>query len=198
VRRSRKQEDELRARELGETGKETAGERSLAGEATRLQELLGNARTTAVLDRSALQRDTTTEAAPAKNEAEARKGSSYVMTMSNGIGTFDLESVSFGGPGSAPEGPGSGDREEEPRKFNDLHATKKTDAASPKLMEFARDGKTIDEVKVVLARDGKPYLTITIKNAVISSFSTSGSSGEPFESFSLNFTEVEYDYKPVE
>jgi hypothetical protein len=200
VRRSRKRDEDLQTRELGETAKETAGERSLAGEATRLQELLGNARTTAAIGRSALSRDATgTEAAPAKKGEEERKGSSIVMTMSNDIGTFDLESLSLGGVGKGTQGPGSGGREEEDQpKVTELSATKKTDKTSSKLMEFATKGKKIDEVKIVMAREGKAYLTITIKNAVISSFSSGSDRGEPFDSFALNFTEIQYEYAPAE
>jgi len=195
VRRSRKQDEELRARELGEAGKETAGERSLAGEAVRLQELLGNAKTTAVIDRAALQRDATAEAAPA-NKGEETKGATYEMTMSNDIGTFALESVQFGGP--APPGRGTKEKEEEQPQISDLHATKKMDAKSAKLMEYASKGRTIDEVKVVMARDGKPYLTITIKNASISNFSNSATGGEPYDSFSLTFSDVKFEFAPAE
>jgi type VI secretion system secreted protein Hcp len=194
VRRSRKQDEELRARELVETGKETAGERSLADEAVRLQELIGNTSTTALMARSALQRDATSEAVPADKGEKEKTGASYEMTVSNDIGTFALESVQFGG--ANPPGTGT-NREEEQPKISDLHATKKSDAASTKLMEFAAKGKTIDEVKVVMARDGKPYLTITIKNAYISSFQNSGTGGEPYDSFSLTFTDVKFEFAPA-
>jgi hypothetical protein len=200
VRRSRKQDEELRARELGELGKETAGERTLAGEAVRLQELLGNAKTTAAIGRSALLRDATgTETAPANKGEEERKGGSLVMTMSNDIGAFDLESLSFGGVGKGVQGPGGGNREEEDQpKVTELSATKKNDKTSSKLMEFAVKGKKIDEVKIVMAKEGKPYLTITIKNVFVSSFSSGSDRGEAFDSFALNFTEVEYKYEPTE
>jgi hypothetical protein len=193
VRRSRKRDEDLRARELVETGKETAGDRSLAGEATRLQKLLGNAKTTAAIGRSALLRDTTAEAAPAKKGEEEQAGSSYVVTMSNGIGTFELESVSFGGGRAAP-GPGSGKQDEAP--VSEVVATKKTDEHSTKLMEFAAKSKPIDRVEIVLRSGGKVRMTIVLTNVVIANFQAGSGGGDAYESFTLNFAGIEY--KPAE
>jgi type VI protein secretion system component Hcp len=47
--RRRRRDEEARTRELGETGKEEARERSVAGEAVRLQEMLGNVSATEVM-----------------------------------------------------------------------------------------------------------------------------------------------------
>jgi hypothetical protein len=109
TRTRRRRADEVGARDLEGTGKETAGERTLAGEAVRLQELLGNASATEVLARSAVQRDPAgAEAAPAKaGEKEEPKGVVYTITMSD-IGTFELLSWSWGvgTAGSAESGGG--------------------------------------------------------------------------------------------
>ena len=93
----RRRADEPDAREQDETAKETAAGRTLAGEAVRLQELLGNASATEVLARSPLRRDTAgTEAAPKKSgEKDEPKDGVYTITMSD-IGTFELQSWSWG------------------------------------------------------------------------------------------------------
>jgi type VI protein secretion system component Hcp len=184
----------LRARELAETGKETAAERSLAGEAVRLQELVGNASTTALLDRS-LQRDTTAEAAPAKKGAEEQAGSSYVVTMSNYIVTFELESVSFGA-GIDSQGPGSGEEKESP--VSEVVAMKKADEHSPKLMEFAAKSKPIDRVEIVLRSGGKVQMTIVLTNVVIANYQAGSGGSDPIETFTLNFAGIEFKPPPTE
>jgi type VI protein secretion system component Hcp len=188
--RKRKVDEELRPRELGETGKETAGERSLAGEAVRLQELLGNANATEVMASSLLQRDATAEAAPAKKGAEEQAGSTYVVTMSNDIGTFELESVSFGAGRAAPGAERGGEGKEPP--VSEVVATKKADAHSPKLLEFAAKSKPIDRVEIVMRSGGKVHLTVVLTNVVIANYQAGSGGSDPIESFTLNFAGIEF------
>lgn len=194
MRRSRRSRDEPEARELDGTAKEQAGERSLAGEAVRLQELLGNATTTGVLARSALQRETATEAEPAKGGDDV-KASGAVMTVAD-VGSFPLESFSWGA--SKPPPPrGREDEKEEKNKPTELLATKKHDDHSAKLHLIATEGRRISEVVVVLhGADGKPYLTIKLKGVLIASYSMAGSpgSGEAYENFSLVFDDFEQEF----
>jgi hypothetical protein len=183
VRRSRRPDDELRARELPSGGRETAGERSLAGEAVRLQELVGNAKTTALL------RDATAEAAPVKEGAEERAGSVYTMTLSD-IGTFDVESLSFGAARSTP-GPGTGGEEKQPQP-TELVASKKQDEHSAKLMEYAGKSKPIDTVEIVMQSGGKVLMKIELKNVVIANYSVGTGGPDAIETFTLNFTSIEF------
>jgi hypothetical protein len=196
VRGSRKRDEDFQARELGETSKETAGERSLAGEATRLQELLGNTNVAALIGRSALLRDATAEAAPAKKGAEEQAGSSYEITMSNDIGTFELESVSFGGGRAAP-GPGSG-KDDKEAPVSEVVAMKKADEHSPKLMEFAAKSKPIDRVEIVMRSGGKVQMTIVLTNVVIANYQAGSGGSDPIESFTLNFAGIEFKPAPAE
>lgn len=189
MRKRRTFDEEPRPRELGATGKETAGERTLAGEAVRLQELIGNATTTEVIARSALQRDTATEAVPAKGGAD--KASGIVMTMA-GIGTFPLESLNLGGTSQPPPSRRE-EKEEQQPKPTELVASKKSDDLSAKLQHHAAQGRPISEVVVVMSKDGKHYLTITLKNVHISSF-TMGGTEQAYDTFSLVFDEIEQQF----
>jgi type VI protein secretion system component Hcp len=195
VRRSRRSRDELEARELDGTAKEQAGERSLAGEAVRLQELLGNASTTGVIERSALQRETATEAEPAKGGDDV-KASGVVMTVAD-VGSFPLESFSWGASKPPPPPRGKEDEKEEKNKPTELLATKKHDDHSAKLHLIATEGRPISEVVVVLhGADGKPYLTIKLKGVLISSYTMGGDpgGGDAYENFSLVFDDFEQEF----
>jgi hypothetical protein len=109
VRRSRKFEEELAVRKRPSAPVDgVTGEHGLAEETLRLQERVGNATTTELIARSALQRDTAgTEAAPAK-DGEEEKGVVYTMTMAD-VGTFDVLSWSLSttsGDSGGQAGPG--------------------------------------------------------------------------------------------
>jgi type VI protein secretion system component Hcp len=194
VRKSRKYRDDLLDREAPSVGPDVTEERGLADETLRLQELVGNANTTELIARSPLQRnETAADAAPAKS-GEEEKGSVYTMTMAD-IGTFDLMSFSWGTSSVGAQGPGPTGKEQQ--KHSDLVATKKGgDEASAKIMQRAADGKHIATVEVVMKKDGKTYATITLKDAYVTSFQTSGSGDQPLETFSLTFAGIEYKYEP--
>ena len=194
MRRSRRSRDELEARELDGTAKEQAGERSLAGEAVRLQELLGNATTTGVLARSALQRETATDAEPAKGGGDV-KASGVVMTVAD-VGSFQLESFSWGASQLRPQR-GKEDEQEDKNKPTELVATKKHDDFSAKLHLIASEGRRISEVVVVLhGADGKPYLTMKLKGVLIASYTMGGEpeSGNVYDTFSLVFDDFEQEF----
>jgi type VI protein secretion system component Hcp len=167
---------------------ETSADHGLSDEALRLQGLIGNAKATAAIARSPLQRDTagTEEAAPMK-AGEEPKGVTYTMTMAD-IGTFDLLSWSWSvtGGGGAESG-GSGKH-----KPSDLSATKKADEFTPKLMQYASSGRHIATVELRTQRGGEAFV-IKLKDVLISSYQT-GDGQPPIETFVLTFAEIEYEF----
>jgi hypothetical protein len=166
--RRRRRPEDLPDRELGETGKETAGERTLAGEAVRLQELLGNANATEVMARSLLQRDTAgTEAAPAK-AGEEGKDAVTVRDDVSGIGTFDLLSWSWGGDTGASGGGGGPGK----HTVRELSATKRQDKHTPMLRQYADSGRHIASVELRAQRSGDTF-TIKLKDVLVTGY-TSG------------------------
>ena len=81
----------------------------------------------------------------------------------------------------------------------ELSVTKYIDKATPKLFESLVTGKHIAEAKIVVrSAVGNPveYLKYTLKDIMVSSYSTGGSSGDdrPTESVSLNFAQIKMSY----
>jgi type VI secretion system secreted protein Hcp len=81
--------------------------------------------------------------------------------------------------------------------MQDFSFTKYVDKASPKLFEALATGKHLKEVKLTLRGSSQvEYLTITLTDVLVSSYSTGGSSSEdrPTESVSLNFAKIKMSY----
>jgi type VI secretion system secreted protein Hcp len=85
--------------------------------------------------------------------------------------------------------------------FSDLTLTKYMDKSSPTLRQYCALGTAIDSVTLSCnkqAGDKKvEYWKITLKNAVVTSITSSGAGGstEPImESLSFNYAQIEYDY----
>lgn len=84
--------------------------------------------------------------------------------------------------------------------FSDLTVTKELDKSSPKLMEACAMGKHIPQAILTCRKSGgggqETYLRITMTDVLVSSFSSTGSSSSdrPSESFSLNFTKIEFSF----
>lgn len=86
--------------------------------------------------------------------------------------------------------------------MQDFHFVKKTDKASPNLLQYCCSGKHIKEVLFTVRKAGGDqveFMKIKFTDVLISSYQTSGGSSAqedvPSESISLNFTKVEYDYQ---
>ena len=183
MRRSRKFEEELAIRKRPSAPvDEAAEEHGLADEALRLQELVGNANTTQVLARSALQRD------EAKTEAEPMSdaGSGYTMTVAD-VGTFEVVSWSWAEHGTGASGGGGGGPGKV--KFTELIASKKSDASSPKLMQLSATGQHISTVELVTQKGGK-RLVIKLKDVLVSS--ASQGHGD-VETYNFTFADLEFD-----
>lgn len=84
--------------------------------------------------------------------------------------------------------------------FSDMHFTKIADKSSTTLWQFCALGQHIKTGKLHVRKAGGSqveYLTIVMTECFITNWSQSGSDGGgiPNESFSLNFSSIEFDYK---
>lgn len=86
--------------------------------------------------------------------------------------------------------------------IQDLSFTKYVDKSSPNLMMACSSGKHYPETTLVVRKAGGDsqveYLTITLKEVLVSSLHTGGSGGEDrlTENVSLNFASVSVVYQP--
>jgi type VI secretion system secreted protein Hcp len=83
--------------------------------------------------------------------------------------------------------------------FQDLSFTKYIDSASSALMISLAKGTHIPTVTLLARKAGEgqvPYITIVLRNVMVTSVSTGGSGGEDrlTENVTLNFSEVKYTY----
>jgi type VI secretion system secreted protein Hcp len=81
----------------------------------------------------------------------------------------------------------------------DFNITKMLDKASPKIYEGCCTGKHLKDVTIEMCRAGgdkMKYMEIKLENVIISSVSTSGSSGGEFpsESISFNYGKIKWNY----
>jgi Type VI secretion system effector, Hcp len=102
------------------------------------------------------------------------------------IGTIPLLSVQFGG--SRPTGRGRGE-EDERQTSGEIVVSSLVGAHSQQLLKASLDGKPMT-VEVVIAGSGST-LRLTLKGAMISSYSTGSGGGEEIETWTLNFQSLE-------
>jgi type VI secretion system secreted protein Hcp len=115
-------------------------------------------------------------------------------------GEIDIMAWSWGmsQSGTTHAGPGGGSGKV---NVQDLSFTHFVDKASPNLMKMCCNGKAFEEAILVVRKAGTEpleYMKITMKNGIISSVSTGGSSGEDrlTENVTLNFSEFVSVYVP--
>lgn len=113
---------------------------------------------------------------------------------------IDLESWSWGetnsGTHSAGGGGGAGKV-----SMQDFHFVMKYNKASPKLFLACATGQHIKEAKLTCRKAGgaqEEYLSVKFSDLLVSSYQTGGSSGDivPMDQISLNYSKVEWEYKP--
>lgn len=113
---------------------------------------------------------------------------------------INIESFSWGASNTAGHSAGGGGGAGKV-VFQDIHFTKILDKASPKLMLAVASGQHIKEVILVgqlTGERGQEFLEIKMTDVLISSYQSGGSSGSlPVDSFSLNFSKIEFSYKPM-
>ena len=116
-------------------------------------------------------------------------------------GAIEVDSFSWGvsnmGTGGHGGGGGSGKA-----SFQDIHFTSKVSKASPKLMLATATGEHIRQAVLFVRKAGtnqQDYYVVKFEDVLVSSYQSSGggSSGDtPTDQFSLNFTKIEFEYKP--
>ena len=114
---------------------------------------------------------------------------------------IDLQSWSWGetNAGSHVAGGGGGAGKVQ---MQDFHFVMKTNKATPELMLSCAIGKHIKEATLTCRKAGgeqQEFLKIKFSDLLVSSYQTGGSSGGdviPTEQISLNFSKIEYEYKP--
>jgi type VI secretion system secreted protein Hcp len=132
------------------------------------------------------------------SSADDIKGETKDKTFKSKNG-IDILAWSWGlsNSGSAHMGTGQGSGK---ASFQDISITKYLDLSSSKLMYSAATGKHLKEADIIVRKAGEhplEYLTIKLKDILISSYSTGGSGGEDrlTENVTLNFAIVELEYK---
>ena len=85
--------------------------------------------------------------------------------------------------------------------MQDFQFTMTVSKASPKLLLACANGEHIKDATLVCRKAGKEqqeYLKIVFSDILVSSFQTGGSAGSevPFDQISLNYSKIEYEYKP--
>lgn len=113
---------------------------------------------------------------------------------------IDLLAWSWGesNSGSSAAGGGGGAGKVSMQDFNFVMTCNK---ATPELMLACAVGKHIKEATLTCRKAGtdqQEYLKIKFSDLLVSSYQTGGSAGAeiPTENISLNFSKIEYDYKP--
>ena len=113
-------------------------------------------------------------------------------------GSIEIESFSWGAanPGNAASGGGGGAGKV---SFQDLHFASKTSKASPSLFLACAAGMHFKKAVLTVRKAGeKPveYYKVTVADLIITSFNSAGDdTGQdsvPTDSFSLNFSRIEF------
>ena len=117
--------------------------------------------------------------------------------MVPGIATIPLQSAQLG----ATQMPNTTGREtsREPvaPRLADITVTSDQGDHSDRLFRAAMQGDNLGVLEIRFIKRGRAYMTIKLHNAMISSFSVSGSGGDahgkPLESWNLNGDKIEYE-----
>ena len=84
--------------------------------------------------------------------------------------------------------------------MQDFHFVMKVNKSSPKLFDVCSTGAHIPKAVLVCRKAGKEqqeFLVVTFKDILVSSYQTGGSASDviPTDQISLNFADIEFDYK---
>ena len=77
----------------------------------------------------------------------------------------------------------------------ELLITKLVDKSSPTLLKACATGKHFHRAYLTLRKAGENPLEVTLTDALISSYSETGTTSTPTETLSLTFTKIQYTYK---
>lgn len=116
-------------------------------------------------------------------------------------GSIEISSFQFGvGRGISSAAGGSADRESSAPSVSEIVITKTQDSASPNFFKSAAGGHmSLGTCTITFDKGSQPkaipYLTITLTNTMVSSYSLSSGGDRPTESITLNFAKIEYSNK---
>ncbi len=119
-------------------------------------------------------------------------------------GKIEIDGWSFGQSQTGIRQSGTG-RAGGKVSVQDFTFTKHADKSSPKLLQACATGDHVASATLIARRTGlkggglTPYLNVVFTDLIISSYQTSGSSGDaglPLENISFNFAKIEYQYTP--
>lgn len=114
---------------------------------------------------------------------------------------IELSSIQWGVGRAIDNSRGTDKREGGIVSVSEITATKQLDSTSPKLLIEACTGEMDNNVEIHFVRTAagktQTYCKYVLTNTGVSGFSTSSGGDRPSESFSLNFTKIEYTYSPV-
>ena len=125
-----------------------------------------------------------------KGESADQKHKDTITIESFGWGATQGATRSSGGGGGAGK-----------VTFQDFHFVKATDKSSPALLQAVASGRHIKKATLFVRKSGgdqQEYLKVTLEDCLVSSFKAAPQApgvGQT-ESISLNFTKIEYDYRP--
>jgi type VI secretion system secreted protein Hcp len=113
-------------------------------------------------------------------------------------GELEIESFSWGAsnPAAGAHGGGGGAGKV---SMQDISFVMKTSKASPKLFLMCATGEHIKSATITLRKAGREqqeYLTIKLENVQITSYQIGGNGETPTDQVSINFTKIEFEYKP--
>jgi len=130
-------------------------------------------------------------------EIDGIKGESSDSKLKDSI---EIQSFSWGATnaGSSAAGGGGGAGKV---SLQDLHFTTSVSVASPLLLLFCATGQHIKKATLHVRKQGgdqETYYMIKLEDLMISSYQSGGhaGSGEVSDQFALNFTKIEFNYKP--
>ena len=122
-----------------------------------------------------------------KGESKDSAHKEEIDVLSYSWGVSQTGTMSYGGGGGAGKA-----------NFSDLSFMHRFDKASPILAMACASGEHIKEATLTARKAGKgqqDYLIFKMSDVLISSVQVSGSSEEPVESVSFNYSKVEMEYK---
>ena len=121
------------------------------------------------------------------------------VTDAGHVGTIEVLSFtipSFSRPSSGHGGSGSGSGKV---NINEMHLVIRYDRGAAELLKLLMNGKQAKKATLTALRDdGSVYLTVTMKDVLVSSFQFSDSDKDPRPTaqVGLNFGEVKMEYTP--
>ena len=124
------------------------------------------------------------------NDKEFVKGTPAIDVLAWSWGVTNSGTTHQGGGGGAGKA-----------NFQDLSLTKYMDSASHALLDAVATGEHFDTASLHIRKAGKTqqeYITIEMKEVMVTSVSSGGSGGEDrlTENVTLNFAAVKFSYKP--